>query len=46
VLLREDFDVLRERDPKAAIELMLALTRDLGRKLAFSSYQLTLMEHF
>lgn len=46
VLLREDFDALRERDPKAAIELMLALTRDLGRKLAFSSYQLTLLEHF
>jgi CRP-like cAMP-binding protein len=46
VLLRKDFDHLRESDPTAATELMLALTRDLGQKLAITSYQLTLMEHY
>jgi CRP-like cAMP-binding protein len=45
VLNRTDFDALRQWEPDAAAELLLALTRDLGGKLALTSYQLTLMEH-
>lgn len=46
VLLREDSDALRERDPNAATELVLALTRELGHKLAINSYQLTLIDYY
>ncbi len=45
VLERHDFDTLRQWEPDAVTELLLALTRDLGTKLALTSYQLTLMEH-
>jgi glutaminase len=45
VLTRADFDLLRRWEPDAVTELLLALTRDLGQKLALTSYQLTLMEH-
>ena len=45
VLDRHDFDNLRQWEPDAVTELLLALTRDLGTKLALTSYQLTLMEH-
>jgi glutaminase len=45
VLERHDFDNLRQWEPDAVTELLLALTRDLGTKLALTSYQLTLMEH-
>lgn len=46
VLERSDFDALRERDPSAVIDVLQALTCDLGRKLAQTSVQLTLMEHY
>ncbi|MCX5930411.1 MAG: cyclic nucleotide-binding domain-containing protein, partial [Cyanobacteria bacterium] len=45
VLERHDFDNLRQWEPDVVTELLLALTRDLGTKLALTSYQLTLMEH-
>lgn len=45
VLSRHTFDLLRQWEPDAVTELLLALTRDLGQKLAMTSYQLTLMEH-
>jgi glutaminase len=46
VLHRDDFDVLRRQDPEVVIQLLEALTCDLGRKLAQTSIQLTLMEHY
>jgi glutaminase len=45
VLSRHNFDLLRQWEPDAVTELLLAITRDLGEKLAMTSYQLTLMEH-
>jgi CRP-like cAMP-binding protein len=45
VLERPQFEELRQRDPDVIIELLQALTVDLGRKLAQTSLQLTLMEH-
>ncbi|MCP9824959.1 glutaminase A [Synechococcus sp. EJ6-Ellesmere] len=45
VLERHDFDSLRQWEPDAVTDLLLALSRDLGTKLALTSYQLALMEH-
>ena len=45
VLTRHDFDNLRQWEPDAVTELLLALTRDLGTKLAQTSHQLMVMEH-
>jgi glutaminase len=43
-LNRSDFDSLRQRHPEAAFALLLAITDDLGTKLALSNLQLSLME--
>ena len=43
-LLREDFDQLRLDHPQTAIQLLLALARDLGDKLGRTNVQLSLME--
>jgi CRP-like cAMP-binding protein len=43
-LLRADFDQLRLHHPQAAIQLLLALARDLGDKLGRTNVQLGLME--
>lgn len=45
VLERHDLDQLRQREPDTVTELLLALSHDLGNKLALTSYQLTLMDH-
>jgi glutaminase len=45
VLSRRAFDALRRSDPEATNALLLALSRELGQKLSFTSQQLTQMEH-
>lgn len=45
VLTRAAFDELRRGDPQAATSLLLALSREMGQKLAVTSHQLTQMEH-
>ena len=45
VLSRSAFDQLRDRDPSAVTDMLLALTGDLGKKLAATSFQLMLMEY-
>ena len=46
VLHRRAFDTLRQSDPEVVIDLLQALTCDLGQKLAQTSIQLTQMEHY
>jgi len=45
VLSRAVFDQLRDRDPSAVTDMLLALTGDLGKKLGATSFQLMLMEY-
>jgi glutaminase len=44
VMDRRDFDVLKEQNPDVVIELLQALSFDLGRKLAHTNLQLTRCE--
>jgi glutaminase len=46
VLDHGEFNQLKHHDPEVVIELLRALTFDLGRKLAQTSIQLTLLEHY
>jgi glutaminase len=46
VLHRDGFDDLSRDHPAVVISLLEALTCDLGRKLAETNVQLTLMEHY
>ncbi|MEB3326338.1 MAG: cyclic nucleotide-binding domain-containing protein, partial [Synechococcus sp.] len=45
VLSRDDFEQLRERSPETAIQLLLALSAELGGRLGRTSYQLSVMDH-
>lgn len=45
VLGRDDFEHLRERSPETAIQLLLALSSELGGRLGRTSYQLSVMDH-
>jgi glutaminase len=45
VLTRLALDQLAQDDPRAAAALLLALSCELGQKLAFTTQQLTQMQH-
>ena len=45
VLTRQAFDRLAQDDPRVAAALLLALSCELGQKLAFTSQQLVQMQH-
>jgi glutaminase len=46
VLHRDAFEELLQDSPAVVVKLLQTLIRDLGQKLARTSHQLTLMEHF
>jgi glutaminase len=45
VLTRQALDQLAQDDPRAAAALLMALSCELGQKLAFTTQQLTQMQH-
>ncbi|MFM7648889.1 MAG: cyclic nucleotide-binding domain-containing protein [Cyanobium sp.] len=45
VLRRDDFERLRVQSPETAIQLLLALSAELGGRLGRTSYQLSVMDH-